>query len=247
MRPTVEEQLSGIRRVLEDVVVPQVDDPYAADVLAGALAALDVLAEAGPDVVAFTRWDTTASGEVLAMVGVEPPAPPADPLDLAALALHHEAVRTLLEAAVPAIRQDPDADRASGVVAVERPATDGDPAVTRRRDRVDATGRCRRRGVAHQVEVRRGPLEQTQHERIAVGEVPVERADADTGALGDQVDRCVDAVLGDDCAGGIEDAFAVGDRIGALGATACRVHPERGILLIRNQWDPPAKWNDTST
>jgi hypothetical protein len=94
------------------VVAPQVDDPYAADVLAGALATLEVLAEAGPEVVAFQRWDTAASIDVLAMVGVGPPAPPDDPFDLAAMANHHEAVRALLEDAVPAIRQDPDADRA---------------------------------------------------------------------------------------------------------------------------------------
>jgi hypothetical protein len=112
MRPTVEEQLEGIRRILEDVVVPQVNDPYAADVLAGALATLEVLAEAGPGVVEFMRWDTAASLDVLAMVDVSPPTAPDDPLDLAAVAGHHAAVRALLEASVPLIREHADADRA---------------------------------------------------------------------------------------------------------------------------------------
>jgi hypothetical protein len=122
MRPTIEEQLKGIGAVLADVVVPQVADPYAADVLAGALATLEVLADASGEVAPFLRWDSTASGEVLAMVGVQPPPPPDDPLDQGALADHHEAVRALLEASVPLIRQDADADRAFVQLMKERGA-----------------------------------------------------------------------------------------------------------------------------
>jgi hypothetical protein len=122
MRPTVEEQLSGIRAVLAEVVAPLVDDPYAADVLAGALATLEVLAEAGPEIVPFLRWDTAGSIAVLEMVGVDAPPGPADPLDPGALADHHDAVRALLEASVPAIRRDPAADRAFVELMTERSA-----------------------------------------------------------------------------------------------------------------------------
>jgi len=120
MRPSVEEQLAGIRSILTDVVVPLVEDPYAADVLAGALAALEVLAEAGPDVVPFLRWDIAESLSVLAMVGVDAPPGPTGPLDLGALADHHEEVRALLEASVPTIRGDVDADRAFGELMRQR-------------------------------------------------------------------------------------------------------------------------------
>ena len=112
MRPTVAEQLAGIRSVLAQVVAPQVEDPYAADVLAGALATLGLLAGAVPELVPFLRWDTAASTAVLALIDVPTPSPPADPLDVGALTAHHEAVRALLEASVPRIRDDPAADRA---------------------------------------------------------------------------------------------------------------------------------------
>ena len=37
MRPDVSEQLDGLRRILEQVVAPELLDPYPADILAGRL------------------------------------------------------------------------------------------------------------------------------------------------------------------------------------------------------------------
>lgn len=105
MRPSVTEQLAGITRILEDVVVPAVDETYPADVLDGVIATLQALADGWIDVPAFLAWDAQASAALLAPIGVAPPAPPADPYDLRALEAHHAAVRGLLAehaAAIPA-------------------------------------------------------------------------------------------------------------------------------------------------
>ncbi len=57
MRPDVDEQLSGIARILERVVAPAVTDAYAADVLTGVTAVLDGIANGWADVAGFLAWD----------------------------------------------------------------------------------------------------------------------------------------------------------------------------------------------
>jgi hypothetical protein len=109
MRPDVTEQLRGIRQVLADVVGPEVGDAYAADVLNGALAALDVLADGWGDVPSFLRWDCERTTEVLRLVDRAAPAPPGDLFDLDALRAHHRSVRGLLEAAMPQVVDHPGA------------------------------------------------------------------------------------------------------------------------------------------
>jgi hypothetical protein len=109
MRPTVTEQLHGIRQVLADVVAPHVADPYPADVLAGALATLDLLAEAWAEVPSFLRWDAAETARVLGLAGIEAPPPPADPLDVEALHAHADSVRGLLESRMATVLADPDA------------------------------------------------------------------------------------------------------------------------------------------
>jgi hypothetical protein len=108
MRPSISEQLAGVRRVLADVVGPYVTDPYPSDVLAGALATLDTLAESWAAVPAFLRWDSEATADVLRLAGLEVPAAPDDPLDLDALQSHHREVRGRLEAAIPTLLERPD-------------------------------------------------------------------------------------------------------------------------------------------
>ena len=120
MRPTVEDQLRGIAAVLADVVGPQLDDAYAADVLAGAVATLGLLADGLGQAAPFWRWDAEESAAVLRAAGVETPAPPADLLDDDAMGAYHEGVRALLESSIPAIRQDPEADRALVALMKER-------------------------------------------------------------------------------------------------------------------------------
>lgn len=109
MRPTVSEQLEGIRQVLADVVAPEITDPYPAAVLAGALATLDILAVGWAEVPAFLLWDADATAAVLALVGVRAAAMPRDvldALDLSALQAHHRDVRGVLEQSMPAVLAD---------------------------------------------------------------------------------------------------------------------------------------------
>jgi hypothetical protein len=103
MRPTVSEQLDAVRRALADVVAPEVTDAYAADVLTGALATLETLADRWVDVPSFLRWDSEATSEVLRLVGVDAPPRHDDLLDIAALHAHDREVRALLVAAMPAV------------------------------------------------------------------------------------------------------------------------------------------------
>jgi hypothetical protein len=115
MRPTVPEQLAGIRSVLAEVVAPVVADAYVADVLDGLLVTLDLLADAWADVPAFLRWDAAETAAVLGLLGDEVPPPPEDPLDLAALREHHRELRGRLERAVPRVLAH-DAARTAAVV-----------------------------------------------------------------------------------------------------------------------------------
>ncbi len=121
MRPDVSEQLLGIREILGRVIVPLVDDPYPADVLDGALATLELIAEVVSTVPAFLRWDSEATAGVLDLVGVTAPPPPDDLLEPGALEAHHREVRQLLEASMPAVLAD-DAARAAAVALVRERA-----------------------------------------------------------------------------------------------------------------------------
>jgi hypothetical protein len=109
MRPTVSEQLDAVRRALADVVAPEVTDAYAADVLAGALATLETLADTWADVPSFLRWDSEATSEVLQLVGVDSPPMPDDTLDVVALHEHDREVRALLVTAMPAVLEHDEA------------------------------------------------------------------------------------------------------------------------------------------
>lgn len=96
MRPTVEEQLRGVARILREVVAPAVDGDYPSDMVRDAAATLDLVAKGWSDVPAYLAWDAARSAELLRAAGIDAPRPPDDPYDIAALAAHHEAVRALL-------------------------------------------------------------------------------------------------------------------------------------------------------
>jgi hypothetical protein len=130
MRPDVSEQLRGIRRILTEAVAPQVDDEYAADVLAGILTTIDLLADAWSEVPGFLRWDIEATRQVLVSGGLSVPAGPDDLFDLSSLEAHHRDVRRALEAAVPMIVDD---DRvAAKMVQLFRDRADRYPFAARR-------------------------------------------------------------------------------------------------------------------
>lgn len=65
MRPTVEEQLQGTCRVLEGVVAPCVNDPFARTILDGLIANLRMLTGALPAVAGFLRDDNAATLRLL--------------------------------------------------------------------------------------------------------------------------------------------------------------------------------------
>lgn len=112
MHPSISEQLAGLSRTLADVVRPELGDPYPIDVLDGVIAGLDAIVRGWGALPAYLRWDAEQTATILRRLGIDPPEPPADPLDLVALDAHHSAVRRMLESAVPAAIQDPDANAA---------------------------------------------------------------------------------------------------------------------------------------
>ena len=103
MRPNVSEQLTGMRRVLHDVVAPDVTGSYPLDILDGVMSTLDALAASWLDVPAFLRWDAEETARLLQSRGIDTPAAPDDPLDLRALERWHADLRWLLERSVPTV------------------------------------------------------------------------------------------------------------------------------------------------
>ena len=65
MRPSVEEQLLGTCRVLEQLVAPCVADPYARTILEGLIGNLRMLTGALPAVPAFLNSDNRATAGLL--------------------------------------------------------------------------------------------------------------------------------------------------------------------------------------
>lgn len=124
MRPTVDEQLLGTCRILEQVVAPCVNDPYARTMLDGLVANLRMLTAALPAVPAFLRNDNQETGALLrrlqagmapdlaadvdrALGETEP-----DATDLAALEQRNVALRDLLARALAGAELAPDLGRA---------------------------------------------------------------------------------------------------------------------------------------
>jgi hypothetical protein len=139
MRPGIDEQLTGIARILERVVAPAVDDPYAADVLASVTVVLDGIANGWADVAGFLAWDAR---ETLALVAECAPvlddpslagvaddaralaAEPPLPLDTRALADHHTQARALLARVAPVL---PEGEHRARVTAHMRARVDRYP------------------------------------------------------------------------------------------------------------------------
>ena len=118
MRPDVDEQLAGIAEILERVVAPAVDDPYASDVLVGVTAVLHGIANGWADVASFLAWDARETLALLveaapvltdpSVIGVADDAralaaEPPMPLATRALAEHHTQARALLARVAPVL------------------------------------------------------------------------------------------------------------------------------------------------
>lgn len=108
MRPTVDEQLRGLRAVLERVVAPDVRAPYPTEVLATVLAALDRLEQDWSTVPSALRTEsadldglladarTRVSPETAAAIDATLVVPAPDWLDPVAARAHYETRRALL-------------------------------------------------------------------------------------------------------------------------------------------------------
>jgi len=120
VRPKVTEQLEGLRRILADVVAPEVVHPYPADILGGVMAALESLERGWYEVPRFLRWDAEATAELLLAargaldeatgheITLAYASGPDDPLDLAGLEAHDERLRALLARVAPTIASRAD-------------------------------------------------------------------------------------------------------------------------------------------
>jgi len=80
MFPTVTDQLRELRRVLNDVVMPEVSGSYAQDTLSSALATLKMLEGAWDRVVPFLLWDNEQLSRLVGDDGERP-----DPSDFTAV------------------------------------------------------------------------------------------------------------------------------------------------------------------
>jgi hypothetical protein len=122
MRPTITEQLDGLRRILAETIAPEVTSPYPAEILGGVIGALDALQANWHRIPAFLLWDIETTAGVLdaarplleAGLIAEIAAAKADNdlTDLTALENNQVRMRELLVKAMPAIIADPDATEA---------------------------------------------------------------------------------------------------------------------------------------
>lgn len=120
MRPTLSEQIEGARKVLVELVAPQVEDPYAKEQVTYAAAALEHAAVRWSHILPDLVADVRALEEVL---GVEPAvleeAVPGVP-DLAAAEEYHRGLRARLTDEIVAAAEPPPAVRAYLSDSIER-------------------------------------------------------------------------------------------------------------------------------
>ncbi len=102
MFPTVTDQLRELRRVLADVVMPEVTGSYATDTLSSALATLKMLERAWDRVVPFLVWDNE---QLIGLLGDAGAADRPDSSDFGAV---HERNLALRERLATTVRDFPD-------------------------------------------------------------------------------------------------------------------------------------------
>jgi hypothetical protein len=84
------------------------------------------------------------------------------------------------------------------------------------------------------------PLEQRPHQRLLVGEVAEQGADAHAGAVGDRLQGRVGSLLGEDRVGGLQQAARVARGIGAEGAFFGG-HPRILASRTPSEVEPPGR------
>ncbi len=65
MRPGMTDQLSGIRRILEEIIAPELREGYPSQVLRGVVKNLGMLEGAWVRILPFLEWDTPATASLL--------------------------------------------------------------------------------------------------------------------------------------------------------------------------------------
>ena len=118
VRPTIDEQLHALQRILSEVVAPEVTAKYPSDILQSVIANLGELEANWSRWVGFLAWDNEHLAEVLEQarpkvsgalsqqIGAALASAPTDPYDYGAVCRHNEALR----AAVAAVIQDARTD-----------------------------------------------------------------------------------------------------------------------------------------
>src|SRR5258708_1545058 len=106
MRPTITEQLDGLRRILAEVVAPEVTAPYPAEILGSVIGALDALSANWSQIPDYLDWEIGAIQSILAAAGAEPSP------DIQSGTLEERQIRMseLLVQAQPAIAADRDSE-----------------------------------------------------------------------------------------------------------------------------------------
>jgi hypothetical protein len=106
MRPTITEQLDGLRRILSEVVAPEVTAPYPAEILGSVIASLSALSANWSRIPDYLAWEIESIRSILTATGINPPS------DIASETLEERQIRMsgLLVAAQPAIAADPDSE-----------------------------------------------------------------------------------------------------------------------------------------
>ena len=66
MRPGLTDQLAGIRRILDEIIAPELRPGYPSQVLRGIVKNLAMLEKAWPRVLPFLEWDTETTARLLA-------------------------------------------------------------------------------------------------------------------------------------------------------------------------------------
>jgi hypothetical protein len=112
MRPTIAEQLRETRRILNDMLIPVINDDYMAQIMKSAFANLEMLESAWENVLPFLHWDneTTVavlrdvrdlvSDELAVAIDNAKPDQPCDPFDVSALQSRNVLLQSLICQAV---------------------------------------------------------------------------------------------------------------------------------------------------
>jgi hypothetical protein len=118
MRPTIDEQLHALRRILSDVVAPEVVAKYPSDILQGVIANLAELETNWSRWVGYLAWDNAqmallldatrpkASATVATQIADAFVLAPQDPYDYAAMCAHNEALRAAVASVIRDARTD---------------------------------------------------------------------------------------------------------------------------------------------